>query len=85
MFEFRSNTRESNVTARIDCAAFFRKENPDADYATADAASLLMAEAVPILVPYIREALAESTRRVTGKPVTLGIVKVRDIALDEHD
>jgi len=66
------------IVARIDCAAFFQKLGPERKYDPAEVKEFIQGEALSILVPYIREALADISRRVAGKPITIGSVHVVD-------
>ena len=67
---------DSEVTARIDVAAFFKISASDG---RSDLAETIAQESVLVLVPYIRESLADVTRRITGKPVLLGTVRPSDL------
>jgi len=73
----------SSLVARVDCAAFFKKVSSAAKSLPEDALRSVAEEAVLVLIPYIREAMAETTRRVAGKPVMLGTVRVNDLASTE--
>lgn len=67
-----------HIVARIDCAVFFRKLDPERRYDPAEIKEFIRGEALPILVPYIRETLADISRRVVGKSITIGSVHVVD-------
>lgn len=68
------------IVARVDCAAFFRKLDPERQYDLTEIKDFIRREALPILVPYIREALADISRRVAGKSITIGLIHIDDIA-----
>lgn len=68
--------------ARIDCAAFFRKVDSEREYEPHDIEEFILREAVPLLIPYIRETLADISRRVTGRTLTFGLIQPGDLSLD---
>ena len=67
------------IMARIDCAAFFRKLDPERNYDHTEIREFIRHEAFPVIVPYIREALADISRRVIGRPITLGLIRLNDM------
>lgn len=65
---------------RIDCAAFFRKLEPKKKYERIGIGEFIRDEALPLLIPYIRETLADISRRVNGKPLNLGLIRTDDLS-----
>ncbi len=68
------------LIARVDCAVFFSKRPTASGKLSDEAIRSVSEEAVLVLIPYIREAMAEATRRVTGKPVMIGTVRLGDLS-----
>lgn len=73
------------LVARIDCAVFFKKLPSVSGALSDEAIRSVSEEAVLVLIPYIREAMAEATRRVAGKPVMIGTVRLGDLAPRSND